>query len=90
MFRTIYNYIFRAESSRLKVVIKKIEALFHKDPLNFDELKIGENFRRREKDRQLELLNKTADQIYEEEVERAKKIKKHLRRIIDKYNIKVD
>ena len=71
-------------------MIGKIEQLFKDDPLAFDELNIKENLKRWDKKRKLRFMNKTAEEIKKETIEKENQMKDHLENIVKKYNIKVE
>lgn len=89
MFRQVYNYIFTVENLRSKSVISKIEKLFEEDPLKFDPFTVTYDLKKSEKRRQQEQLNRSAEQIYEEELKRQKQIKDQFESLIAKFDINV-
>ena len=68
-------------------MIGKIEHLFKDDPLAFDELNIKENLKRWDKKRKLRFMNKTAEEIKKETIEKENQMKDHLENIVKKYKL---
>ena len=78
------------EEKRLDRKVRTIEALFEKNPLNFDELQIDTMVQRQIKEKEKRHLFKTHEQIYEEVMEQNRKVAKYMKMLIEKYKIKID
>lgn len=66
----VYQYIYEVEERRIERKVLKVESLFDTNPLEFEDSTVRNRLERQRKEKQMAYLNKSHQQIYEEEMER--------------------
>ena len=87
MIQQVYQYIYEEEDQRVDRKVRKIEGLFEMNPLEFNELLVDTRLERKRREKEHKHLYRSYQQIYEEEMAKAKAIRERMQFIIEKYNI---